>query len=839
MVRNTPLKVNNYIHNHRKHMIWRHLIQGAAVVVAFITLYLLIMPAITAERQGTILACPLEVHAHTEECYDAEGNLTCGETDYVLHTHGEECYQDGGLVCVLPEITEPKQEGENPPVHVHDAGCFIAIQGEGEGGGGQPPAGPVYTCGKENHTHTVECETDGVPKCGKEEHGHSVGCLGLGDPINLKDYPDVDLTLELRDSSDNLIMPNEGGIYPGVAGDNYKFKLTMRALFFLPGEYRYQLPQQAIVKDAQSGDIDYIDVKGTEKIGEYFIDTSGLVRIIFQEEATRYQNVVGIINCNVSFVVDADEPADPELTKEGTFDPEDGLFHFTLEATIPAYNAEVNPQQQQWRIWDYRTAPTFRAINLADPKYKTVVKLQYGGDIYDVPSIDNIDANNTTSAEIAYLSYLDSDDYYYFYLVRKDCDCVAGNCVYCAGEEPCNLERFGYNDPKYRGWCACWNVNRNATLTITYVDKDHQSYFHVTNKFYRNTAHLSSENDPYSEVWSDVNVPVPNLIQKRSQSSGTLNSNNDYAASYTITVNAGRIDLSLVDSDLNGEPDGEILIEDSMTSLTYVPGTMEIQRNGVSMNGDTVQDTIVYGNSGYTLEYTKDSEDPKKSLLNICLHEEVLGPYTYTITYQAQVQATMEEGAYGRVQTSNNATLKIYNLPSEDASKTYTFSSGWKYRRFELTMTKTSLNEWISEGRRLPLSGAIYGLYTKDGYRIAGGLTGEQGTCLFETNTVNGIIFCEDTIYYLKEEKAPPGYNVDPEPRKFYFSDTRNAELEAQGAEKVELLGSIEVSDTKGNILPATGSIGIYKYTLGGVLLMTVSAVCLMYRITRRGRRPV
>lgn len=85
-------------------------------VVVFITVYALILPAITLERETV---CGLEEHTHTEACY-TEGELKCDREE---HVHTETCYakeaaSDSQLkeaVCPEPEQskvqeTEPSKE---------------------------------------------------------------------------------------------------------------------------------------------------------------------------------------------------------------------------------------------------------------------------------------------------------------------------------------------------------------------------------------------------------------------------------------------------------------------------------------------------------------------------------------------------------------------------------------------------------------------------------------------------------------------------------------------------------------------------------------------------------
>ena len=57
-------------------------------------------------QEAGILNCPLEIHRHTDQCRDRDGNLICGYADFVIHHHDSLCYDSAGnLVCTLPEIS--------------------------------------------------------------------------------------------------------------------------------------------------------------------------------------------------------------------------------------------------------------------------------------------------------------------------------------------------------------------------------------------------------------------------------------------------------------------------------------------------------------------------------------------------------------------------------------------------------------------------------------------------------------------------------------------------------------------------------------------------------------
>ena len=179
-----PLRkqIRSIMKDHKKRQMWYRIVTTLAVVVVFVTTYMLILPAITMENKAECgitehkhdancysshyekekeLACTtdsLGVHKHTEACYDAEHKLICGYADFVIHEHDASCYdKDGNLVCTIPEHK----------LHQHTPECYqmqkqlVCTQEESLG-----------------HTHTPECYTkqQGSLICGKEEHTHGEGC---------------------------------------------------------------------------------------------------------------------------------------------------------------------------------------------------------------------------------------------------------------------------------------------------------------------------------------------------------------------------------------------------------------------------------------------------------------------------------------------------------------------------------------------------------------------------------------------------------------------------------------------------------------------------------------
>lgn len=190
---------------------WQKMILCLAIVAAAGTIMILMTTGQALTKKGKVLDCKLEVHEHTDECYDEDGELVCGYADFVIHEHNEDCYDaDGNLVCTLPEIElhehdascyeeqrvliceEGKNSGTVEEVHTEEekgqdtpAGGTPSHSGDGNSssgnsnsnsgdGNGNSGGGEVPDCGKEEHTHDDGCYE--TKSCDKEEHSHDDGC---------------------------------------------------------------------------------------------------------------------------------------------------------------------------------------------------------------------------------------------------------------------------------------------------------------------------------------------------------------------------------------------------------------------------------------------------------------------------------------------------------------------------------------------------------------------------------------------------------------------------------------------------------------------------------------
>lgn len=231
-----PLRkqIRSIMKDHKKRQMWYRIVTTLAVVVVFVTTYMLILPAITMENKAECgitehkhdancysshyekekeLACTtdsLGVHKHTDACYDAEHKLICGYADFVIHEHDASCYdKDGNLVCTIPEHK----------LHQHTPECYqmqkqlVCTQEESVG-----------------HTHTPECYTkqQGTLICGKEEHTHGEGCYDAeGNLIcTLEEHTHSDECYEWNDILTCTIPESAGhtqrSLLSGCAGTNLR-----------------------------------------------------------------------------------------------------------------------------------------------------------------------------------------------------------------------------------------------------------------------------------------------------------------------------------------------------------------------------------------------------------------------------------------------------------------------------------------------------------------------------------------------------------------------------------------------------------------------------------------
>lgn len=145
---------------------WLAIFLCLALVVTSGTFAALRMNGRAMDIEGKVLDCRAQAHQHTEGCYDEQGDLICGQADYLVHTHSAACYDgEGNLVCQIPERE----------AHVHDDSCYTEEK--------------TLICGQEEaegHQHSQDCYTQQIGEwiCTQEAHEHDPLCYdGEGDLI--------------------------------------------------------------------------------------------------------------------------------------------------------------------------------------------------------------------------------------------------------------------------------------------------------------------------------------------------------------------------------------------------------------------------------------------------------------------------------------------------------------------------------------------------------------------------------------------------------------------------------------------------------------------------------
>lgn len=210
-----------YTNAHQRKKRWYKVVTGLACVVVFCTVYALILPAITLEKQCDIpthtddcytqvtsveskvpVCSPetLRIHQHTPECYNADGNLICGYANFVVHHHDSACYdENGNLWCPLPEIETHQHTdscydktgliSEEDDIFTDDGDEWEQVSNsdlptEPVVSIPEEDTEPVLICEKPEvilHQHTSECyDADGNLICGKIqvlEHQHTDACF--------------------------------------------------------------------------------------------------------------------------------------------------------------------------------------------------------------------------------------------------------------------------------------------------------------------------------------------------------------------------------------------------------------------------------------------------------------------------------------------------------------------------------------------------------------------------------------------------------------------------------------------------------------------------------------
>lgn len=232
---------------------------------------------------------------------------------------------------------------------------------------------------------------------------------------------------------------------------------------------------------------------------------------------------------------------------------------------------------------------------------------------------------------------------------------------------------------------------------------------------------------------------------------------------------------------------------------------------------------------------------------------------TIRVTYSAAVNkdalvfnSNADSGNLGntaKLSYSNNpyATTGSYKDVTDDA-KVYTY--GIKIKKVDSDDDRQLLpgaefTVSLSEDGRDPISfvNTGDGVYRKaESETEAGVITDTTVTVGAEGSGVQGMLTLsglEADTYYLTETKAPDGYNKLGSPIEITITDTEPNGIVNDGTDSADGAdGYVEkkVENSDGFQLPTTGGIGTILFTAGGILLMGLGVIVLVFVILRRRR---
>ncbi|MDD6590217.1 MAG: SpaH/EbpB family LPXTG-anchored major pilin [Anaerobutyricum hallii] len=257
------------------------------------------------------------------------------------------------------------------------------------------------------------------------------------------------------------------------------------------------------------------------------------------------------------------------------------------------------------------------------------------------------------------------------------------------------------------------------------------------------------------------------------------------------------------------------------TGLTLAKDKADLKVYTTDVNSPLVEDT------DYTFEYDSTANKITISLISSKIRdlkgEAIHVKYTVTVNENAVV------GSDG---TINKAEVEYTNNPdgTTDGSK----------KEVKVYSFKIKINKKKDNGS--PLKGATFGLYRDAACadKIEEATSGDDGVINFGDASKLAA-----GTYYLKELQAPSGYSAltsvvkvvistaTPNDNTIYdFKYSMNEGDENNVGEDGVI--SLDITNNKGFNLPATGGMGTYLFTIGGLVIMAGAALLLIASKKRR-----
>lgn len=297
------------------------------------------------------------------------------------------------------------------------------------------------------------------------------------------------------------------------------------------------------------------------------------------------------------------------------------------------------------------------------------------------------------------------------------------------------------------------------------------------------------------------------------------------------------------------------------TNYTYV--IHDTLSAGLTLNADTIK---VYSDAGLTTPLVEEDDYTVNLSPVDCSFEITIDPdyikenpgesvyvhYTATLNKDAQI--------FDGVNT-NKANIEFSNNPYDSSSKDKTPDDEVKVYTYYFSVFKFTNDE----GTEKPLSGAEFMLYTDaecntpvklvsagtNAYRVA---TADDAAPVVSSITTDGtgkfsISGLDAGTYYLKELKAPDGYNALSGPIEVKIKATKNGDGTAVSSVNLSYKtpldvtftdsgnGEVKVENKSGSLLPSTGGMGTTAfYATGGLLVVGACVAVVVRRRAAEGR---
>lgn len=272
------------------------------------------------------------------------------------------------------------------------------------------------------------------------------------------------------------------------------------------------------------------------------------------------------------------------------------------------------------------------------------------------------------------------------------------------------------------------------------------------------------------------------------------------------------------------------VLHDKMTGLTYKADSIQITK----ANGTVA---LTQG-TDYTIETPKDGCSFEIKFVNngkLNAGDVVVVTYTATVNADAVVAGTGNTNETWLDYGNNGHT-------THDTTRTYV----WEFKIYKYT-------KGAGENETVALPHAEFVLYKKSGetksYLTANGnkLTGwttEENSATKFTSDNNGNISISGLDageYYLKETKAPDGYNKLTDDIKVVLTKEYNESTNVGTAffaySNVTKADKVEVENNAGTTLPSTGGMGTTVFYVVGGGLMAVAVVLLVTKKRMENKR--